>query len=72
MITLRGRNPNARARSQKGSPASVIREDVLASVFNVRAHISVSPIDCAFLCYTYAALPAEGDAADASVTGPAL
>ena len=71
MITLRGRNPNARARSQKGPPAAVIREDVLASVFNVRAHISVSPIDGALLCYPYAAFPAEGEAADAGVTGPA-
>ena len=55
---------------EEGPPAAVIREDVLASVFNVRAHISDSPVDGALLCYPYAALPAEGDGADAGFTGP--
>ena len=50
---------------EEGPPTAVIREDVLASVFNVQAHISVSPIDGALLCYPYAALPADGDGADA-------
>ena len=42
---------------EEGPPTAVIREDVLASVFNVQAHISVSPIDGALLCHPYAALP---------------
>ena len=53
---------------EEGPPAAVMREDVLASVFNVQAHISVSPIDGALLCHPYAALPGEGDDADAGVT----
>ena len=48
---------------EEGPPASVIREEVLASVFNVQAHISVSPVNGALLCYPYAALPGEGDGA---------
>lgn len=44
---------------EEGLPTEVIREEVLASVFNVQAHISVSPIDGALLCYPYAALPGE-------------
>ena len=55
---------------EEGPPAAVIREDMLASVFNVQAHISVSPIDGALLCYPYAALSGEGDGADAGVKGP--
>ena len=55
---------------EEGLPAEVIREDVLASVFNVQAHISVSPIDGALLCHPYAALPGEGDGADAEFMGP--
>ena len=55
---------------EEGLPTEVIREDVLASVFNVQAHISVSPIDGALLCYPYAALPGEGDGADAGFMGP--
>ena len=54
---------------EEGPPTAVIREDVLASVFNVQAHISVSPIDGALLCHPYAALPGEGDGADAGFTG---
>ena len=46
------------------------REDVLASVFNVRAHIGVSPIDGALLCHPYAALPGEGEGTDAGFKGP--
>ena len=53
---------------EEGAPTAVIREDVLASVFNVQAHISVSPIDGALLCYPYAALPGKGDGADAVFT----
>ena len=56
---------------EEGPPTAVIREDVLASVFSVQAHISVSPIDGALLYYPYAALPGEGDGADAGFTGPA-
>ena len=55
---------------EEGPPAAVIREDVLASVFSVRAHISVSPVDGALLCHPYAALRGEGDGADAGCTGP--
>ena len=55
---------------EEGPPTAVVREDVLASVFNVQAHISVSPIGGALLCYPYAALPGEGDGADAGLTGP--
>ena len=55
---------------EEGLPAEVIREDVLASVFNVQAHISVSPIDGDLLCHPYAALPGEGDGADAGIKGP--
>ena len=55
---------------EEGLPAEVIREDVLASVFNVQAHISVSPIDGTLLCHPYAALPGEGDGADAGIKGP--
>ena len=55
---------------EEGLPTEVIREDVLASVFNVQAHISVSPIDGALFCYPYAALPGEGDGADAGFIGP--
>ena len=54
---------------EEGPPTVVIREDVLASVFNVQAHISVSPIDGALLCYPYEALPEKGDGADAGFTG---
>ena len=54
---------------EEGSPTAVIREDVLASVFKVRAHISVSPIDGSLLCYPYAALPGEEGGVDA---GPGL
>ena len=57
---------------EEGPPATVMREDVLASVFNVQAHISVSPIDGALLCHPYAALPGEDDDADAGVTAPGL
>ena len=53
---------------EEGPPAAVIREDMLASVFNVQAHISASPIDGALLCYPYAAL--ASDAASAGFTGP--
>ncbi len=56
---------------EQGTPAAVIREDMLASVFNVRARVSVSPIDGSLLCYPYAALPGEGDGADTGFTGPA-
>ena len=55
---------------EEGPPTEVIREDVLASVFNVQAHISVSPIDGALLCYPYAALPGEGDGVDPRLTDP--
>ena len=55
---------------EEGPPTAVIREDVLASVFNVRAHISVSPVDGALLCHPYAALSDGGDGADAGFTGP--
>ena len=55
---------------EEGPPTAVIREDVLASVFSVQAHISVSPIDGALLCHPYAALPGEGDDADAGSSGP--
>ena len=55
---------------EEGPPASVIREDTLASVFNVQAHISVSPVNGALLCYPYAAIPGEGDGADAGFAGP--
>ena len=55
---------------EEGPPTVVIREDVLASVFNVRAHISVSPINGALLCYPYAALTEKGDGADAGFAGP--
>ena len=55
---------------EEGPPSVVIREDVLASVFNVQAHISVSPIDGALLCYPYAALPGESDGSDAGFTAP--
>ncbi len=57
---------------EEGPPTAVIREDMLASVFNVQAHISVSPINGALLCYPYAALPGEGDGADAGLTGTML
>ena len=50
---------------EEGPPAAVIREDVLASVFNVRAHVSVSPIDGAPLCHPYAALTGESNGGDA-------
>ena len=58
---------------EEGPPKAVIREDVLASVFDVRAHISVSPIDGALIChpYAYAALPGEGDGSDEGPAGPA-
>ena len=49
---------------EEGLPAEVIREDVLATVFNVQAHISVSPIDGALLCHPYAALPGEKQVRD--------
>ena len=55
---------------EEGPPTAIIREDVLASVFDVRAHVSVSPIDGALLCHPYAALPGEDDGADAE--SPAL
>ena len=45
----------------EGPPAAVITEETIASVFNVHAHISVSPVDGAVLCYPYAALPENGD-----------
>ena len=48
---------------EEGTPTAVIREDVLASVFNVQAHISVSPINGALLCYPYAAILGDGDGA---------
>ncbi len=56
---------------EEGPPTAVIREDVLASVFNVQAHISVSPVDGAPLCYPYAALPEEDDGVDSGFVGPA-
>ena len=56
---------------EEGPPTEVIREDTLASVFNVRAHISVSPVNGALLCYPYAAIPGDGDDADAGLTDPA-
>ena len=49
---------------EEGPPTAVIREDVLASVFNVRARISISPIDGTLLCYPYAALQGEGEGSD--------
>ena len=55
---------------EEGPPKAVIREDVLASVFNVRAHVTVSPIDGAILCYPYAALPGETDGPDPGFIGP--
>ena len=55
---------------EEGPPTEVIREDVLASVFNVQAHINVSPIDGALLCYPYAALPGEDDGSDSRFTEP--
>ena len=55
---------------EEGPPASVIREDVLASVFKVRAHVSVSPIDGALLCHPYTALAGEGDGASEGLAGP--
>ena len=55
---------------KEGPPTAVIREDVLASVFNVQAHISVSPIDGALLCHPYAALPEASDGAEAGFTDP--
>ena len=48
---------------EEGPPTAVIREEVLASVFSVQAHISVSPIDGALLCYPYAAILGDGDGA---------
>ena len=48
---------------EDGPPTAVIREDVLASVFNVQAHISVSPIDGALLCHPYAAIPGDDEGA---------
>ena len=45
---------------EEGPPTEVIREEALASVFNVRAHISVSPVNGALLCYPYAAIPGRG------------
>ena len=56
---------------EEGPPAAVIRDDVLASVFNVQAHISVSPVDGTLLCHPYAALPGEGDDTDGEFPGPA-
>ena len=53
---------------EEGPPTEVIREDMLASVFSVQAHISVSPVDGALLCYPYAALPGEDEGADAGFT----
>ena len=44
---------------EEGPPKSVIREDILASVFNVQAHIAISPITGALLCHPYASLPTE-------------
>ena len=44
---------------EEGPPKSVIREDILASVFNVQAHIAISPITGALLCHPYASLPAQ-------------
>ena len=55
---------------EEGPPASVIREDVLASVFKVRAHVSVSPIDGALLCHPYTALAGEGDGTSEGLAGP--
>ena len=53
---------------EEGPPTAVIREDVLASVFNVQAHISVSPVNGALLCYPFAALAGEGDGVDPGFT----
>ena len=55
---------------EEGPPTAVIREDVLASVFNVQAHVDVSPIDGSLRCYPYAALPGESDGADAGFKDP--
>ena len=55
---------------EEGPPPAVIREDVLASVFNVQAHISVSPINGALICYPFAALAGEGDGVDPGFTAP--
>ncbi len=55
---------------EEGPPKAVIREDMLASVFSVRAHISVSPVSGALLCHPYTALSGKGDAADAGSTSP--
>lgn len=55
---------------EEGPPASVIREDVLASVFKVRAHVSVSPIDGALFCHPYTALAGEGDGTSEGLAGP--
>ena len=55
---------------EEGPPTAVIREDVLASVFNVQAHISVSPINGALLCHPFAALAGEGDGVDPGFTVP--
>ncbi len=54
---------------EEGPPTAVMREDVLASVFNVRAHVSVSPIDGALLCHPYEALPGEDDGAYSGFAG---
>ena len=45
---------------EEGPPPAVIRDEVLASVFNVKAHISISPIDGALLCYPHTALQSDG------------
>ena len=54
---------------EEGPPTAVIREDVLASVFSVQAHISVSPVDGALLCYPYAALPGDSARTDSGFSG---
>ena len=55
---------------RKARPRRSIQGDVLASVFEIRAHIRVSPIEGALLCYGYAALPGMSNGTDAGYIGP--